>query len=415
VVLFSLNEQDEQMVLQFNEPVVGSSLNASKLTIAAHANGNAQNYTLTGGTVAEIADSATMTLTFAFNQVDMAAIKDSDAIAGNASSTFLLVAEGAVVDVSSKEIEAASIQGSLVEDSTLAQLVSYTLDLTTRHLTLTFNDIMAPGTLAVGGIAIQDTDGKTSPKTLSYTLTDSAAATTTNSRVITIALSDADFLGLAEEGALATSTSNTFLALSAVTLDDVFDRDVVSIADNNALPASKVTTDSKTPSLSSSTLDMSQMVLKLTFSEAVNSSTFQVDAIKIQSATDGGTTFGIAEDSDVTFAADLQSCEIKIDATLEDKLKRDMQIATYSSNTFLAFTSLVSDFAGNVMANVTATSVTTVKPDTVRPRLESFGVNILDGCMELNFTEVINASTVNVSKFTLQGVENFTEADSSSP
>jgi hypothetical protein len=419
LVSFSFNEGDERLVLAFNEPVVPSSLNVSLLTLLSHNNGNAQNYTLTTASVVEIALNATLSLTLQLVEVDIAVLKTSSAIAGEAASTFLKVGEGAVADVSGIVIASTTLQGSLVEDVTLAQLTSFVLDLQRRQLSLLFDEIMNPSRILVSGIAFQNVDGRSGAATSSYGLTNSKANTTANSRSVVLDISDDDFIGLGLELGLATTPENTFITISASTIDDVFDRDVVAKANTNALKASSVVSDTQPPRLKSSTLDMTTMVLSFVFTEAINKTTFVRNGIKIQSSSSGtGSNYSIPDASTVVFAADLQSCTIKIDSEMEDSLKKDTSIATSQGNTFLSFSNLASDLAGNVMPNSVASSamqITIFKQDLKAPKLLAFGVNVLDGCLELNFSEVMNASSTNVSKFAIQNVENYTEADSSSP
>merc|ERR1711934_186101 len=220
---------------------------------------------------------------------------------------------GAVADVSGIVIASTTLQGSLVEDVTLAQLTSFVLDLQRRQLSLLFDEIMNPSRILVSGIAFQNVDGRSGAATSSYGLTNSKANTTANSRSVVLDISDDDFIGLGLELGLATTPENTFITISASTIDDVFDRDVVAKANTNALKASSVVSDTQPPRLKSSTLDMTTMVLSFVFTEAINKTTFVRNGIKIQSSSSGtGSNYSIPDASTVVFAADLQSCTIKI-------------------------------------------------------------------------------------------------------
>jgi hypothetical protein len=332
------------------------------------------------------------------------------------------------------------MQGALIADVTLATLVKYDLDMKLRQLILSFDEVMDPSTVRVGGIALQDAAGGSSDlATTAYSFTDSLVTTTAPGTTISINISDHDFLQIGLQSGLATAAGNTYLNLAAATLDDVFGRDVVAVAANRAQLVNAYTRDSIVPTLTQSYLNMSTMELLLVFSEAVNSSTFDSTAITLQPTHDvsfGGEPAPEPEpepepesvvnlaagvdiaSTDVYFSADLTSCVIKLNNADEDGIKKDTSLATSTDTTFLAFQNLVRDLAGNVMATVgveQGVPVTGFSEDEVKPELTSFSINMDTGCLMLSFSEVVNASSVDPSKFSLQEVQDSTASDTSTP
>jgi len=207
------------------------------------------------------------------------------------------------------------------------------------------------------------------------------------------------------------------MALDAATIDDVFGRDVVAIARNRGLQAKSVTPDTISPTISSSKLSMSTSTLFIAFSEAVNVSTFVSTAIVIQAsanATDGRALTA----TDITFADDAQSCTVILSDADEDHVKRNTGLATGLSNTFVSYSGLVADLAGNSMEtvrNTAAAQITEFNGDSVKPYLTGFGIDMELGNVALNFSEVMNASSVNVRKFSLQATVDGAAVDTSNP
>ena len=75
---------------------------------------------------------------------------------------------------------------------------------------------------------------------------------------------------------LATAVSDTFVAITAEAVEDVFGNPVVEIESNSALQASDVFADETSPILVSYQLNLTSELLVITFSETVNASSLDV-------------------------------------------------------------------------------------------------------------------------------------------
>ena len=65
--------------------------------------------------------------------------------------------------------------------------------------------------------------------------------------------------------------------------------------------------------------------------------------------------------------------------------------------------------------NTAATKVTTFVHDTVTPHLDRYKLDMDEGTLALTFSEPIDASTVDPTKMTIQGLHDMTAGDTSGP
>ena len=293
----------------------------------------------------------------------------------------------------------------------VSMLQSFELDMDTGALVLTFSEAVNANTLDPTQVTLQD-----SASSAAETLMLSTAMTTSsgNGPVITLQLqSDTDRIKASTE--LATSTGNTYLSLTATTIQDVSGSPVVPVPPSNALPVSIFTEDTTPPELLSFTLDLDIGSLELTFSEAVNISALDPTGITLQShPTSPILDFTLTGGSAVA----VSFTEIMLVLTRADaNMLRQLQgLATSTLDTYLTLTSdIILDYNGNPVFPIFALRASQFIADTP-PEAVSFPVFDLDaGMFSISFSEPVDASSANITQFTLYNDRSFAATSSYTP
>ena len=184
-------------------------------------------------------------------------------------------------------------------------------------------------------------------------------------------------------------------------------------------PATDFTPDTTPPYLVSYALDCNRAnntgELRLSFSESVNASTFDLTKLvfqdaalqtfKVRLATTGVDQIG-GNHSTVISTTSSTEIFVWIMVTDMNKMKATGLIALSSATTYLTIDSnLVKDMSGNPLVPIldgNGRLVTTHISDQFRPILQSFDINMNTGGIIMTFDEPINRSTIKVSSFTIQ-------------
>ena len=203
-------------------------------------------------------------------------------------NTFIVLLNGSADDVFDNTVQQPSDAvevANITTDSTPPQLESYTLDLGTEVLSLTFSEVIDVNSIYLPGLTI--TNEASMNPAVSYSLTTSSSVVSSSGDVIEIHLIGDDASALKANEDLATSISNTFISLSESFAQDVFGNNITSIPSIMALSTTLVVPDNTTVTLLSFTRNLSTGTITLRFSEATNVSTFMMDQLCLSSISDG--------------------------------------------------------------------------------------------------------------------------------
>jgi hypothetical protein len=215
--------------------------------------------------------------------------------------------------------------------------------------------------------------------------------------------STADFNAtLSAQYAEAVSNGSVSLLAGNGLVTDVFGNSLPQIS-----TPIQFSTDSTRPTLVSYTLDLNMGLMGLSFSEPVNilavglRATLQNRAVSpediIQFLSNGTLNPASA-------ASDVITLQIGINDL--NTIKSSGRIGTSRSNTFLSLAeTFAMDLSGNLILPATsAVQVSSVIPDTSRPTLSSFNLDINLGRVVLEFSESIMRDSLNVSRLYLMGM-----------
>lgn len=428
VTKFSLDLDLGLVILNFSEPVRPNTVDFSKITLQNASDASLDSSTvileLETGSVFENVPSLGITLQL--TETDITSLKGNRAFATATEDTFVSVLDNFVQDT--VYIPCVSIPStnalrasSFVADKTAANLLSFDLNLENRTLSLTFDEIMAPTTFEPHAfVFVDDPTQKFGADATPFWALTTSTTSSQEGTVIVVDISDKDLLGIGLQGSLATNKYNTFMRVNAEGMDDIFDRDMVAITNTRAQNVRVFTQDLTKPVIKSSKLDLSSMTLDLVFSEAVNLTSFQVGELKFQggAVASADTKTHVLNTSIGTWASDQQTIFFKLNDVDEDALKGRDMLCDSDDTAYLVFPeTYVADLLGNFIEAAdpsNALKITTFIPDTIKPTMESFVLDMDIGKFSVSFSEVIRANTVDPTKFTLQNRRDIT-TDSSAP
>ena len=401
---FVLDYDSNQLILNFNEPVLAESLNFTGVIIHSDPLGG-YNYSLTGGEIsnAEESGDGLVQLIIDLSEADAIELQSSDLITSNRNNTFLTLNNNTITDGSDDPNLNITLQGDITLDNTPAQLESFTFDESLGLLNLTFSDVVSASSLYPLGITIQN--ARTSDPSLQYTLTEGSFTNDANGFTISVQLSDNDLNAIKSNPLLATEQSNTFMTTRASTIDDVFGNDILAVTNGKAIMASGFIADDTIPYLEMFNLDLDEGYIVLNFSETIDSNTLDPSKFRIQ-GDDSDTGEALTLDINST-AIPVTPYQIIIQLTDNDfnRLKRLETVGTTQNDTYIAvLQDAGTDYSNNTI-NASTIQVNQVLPDVTSPELHSFDLNFNTGYLFLTFSETVNASSLDVTQLLFQGVE----------
>ena len=392
--------------ISFSEPVDASSANITQFTLYNDRSSTATaSYTLTSS-ITSSPDGSVLVIYLA--NIDLNQIKRRQNLCTSISNCIPAFTSDFVSDLAGNPVNALSPQLSqpfetFVQDTTPPLLQQFSLDMNTGVLTLFFSELVNGNTFDPSQLTLQSSHTSSA---VNYTFSDvyAASSSVTISSVIALRLAASDTDGIKASTEVATSTGNTFLSLTANTIQDVSGSLVDPIPPSNAIQVVTFTVDTTQPVLVSFWLDLNIGFLQLTFSEAVDPSTLDFTGITLQSSSTLPTTiFTLTGGSAVA----VSFTEMMVVLTTDDAnaLRRMQGLATLVADTYLALTSAtIQDYSGNSLVPIPSSNAlraTQFIVDTP-PEVVSFPVFDLDaGMFSISFSEPVDASSANITQFTL--------------
>lgn len=406
---FGIDLERGELTVTFSEPVEPGTANASAMTI--------QNTKLNPTHVRKI-DRATTpletgpskVLTFQLSDGDMAVIKANANLGTSKDDLFLVAAVGVGRDTagipSSAILAADAIRAdSHVSDTTLGSLQEFSVNFEARTLTLSFNENIRAQSFDAEQLSFQSEHDLTdTEKTYVLTETSKVVEGTGNGEKIVINLSDPDILGIGNVAGLAIDAATTYLAIGVSVFEDTLGRYVIAEPKDKAkqVKLSGYTPDSTPPQISKSSLDMTAGTLSLSFTEAIDATTFNISDIAIKNAAGdrkqltGGT---------VKIAVDAQSAIITLDNDDDlNFLKEKRALAVDEASSIIEHSSAL--MADVFEVDTVGTDVSMLdgdfEADGKPPTLKTFSFNVDTATLVLTFDEPIESDSVKPNMITLQ-------------
>jgi hypothetical protein len=415
IVSFDLNMNDAELLITFSEVVDLESFSLAKIILSGNATGSIASLTLSDAQSVRVLGTTfpkNLVVVAELTSTDFNLLTADDNVATGASNTYLSAANETVRDtVGLLTVPIPGTSGMAVtqfdEDVTPPVATGFEVDLDAGEASFTFSETVRPSSLNATVVTFTNAPADGTPASTvtlgNATLLSADPATTVKFKV---AVSDLDALKLLPT--LATEAGNTALLLKEGVVNDM-----------NGNPAKAVTTaldnptynaDSTPARLSEFDLNMNTGVLTLTFDEPVKASSFQGKFVTLQSTRqyDADTESWTLTSSNVVTGTK-NGRVIPVQLSVEDKrmIQQLDTLATNVSTTFLVATvQTITDMTGsNGLSPVRATDareVTKYDRDETAPKFVGLAVDMNRTTITLNFDEPVRATTLNVTRITLQ-------------
>ena len=414
---YSLDMDLGTLNLSFSETVNVSSLQFNQLTLqrSSNASRDQYQYTLTGGSLLSERDDTTVYIQISDD--DLNAIK-ARTIANAESTTWLVFPSDAILDMNRQEVEArvnglnAAAVDNYTADTTQPQLLLYTLNLTSGVIEFTFSEtVNVQRSLNPVELTFQnrearlvDIDGLNF-----YTLSSSNSSESPNSPTFSITLSLDDLNAIKQSPTLATTLSNTYIAITTAFIQDMVANVVVEIPPNGGFQATEVAPDTIRPVLQDFDLDLTAETLTLYFSETVDLSTFDLTQFTLVESELGMGESGSLYTLTGGSMRSLDGPTVQVILTTPDlnAIKRLFALATDVNNTYISITAAaLTDMSALPVVPISISDAKQVRrftPDQVDPRLVAFSLD-LDGSgkLILTFDETVNSRSLDITQVSLQ-------------
>ena len=408
---FSVNMTSGVLTLVFNEPIRPISLMFNLFTLHNKQYNSTSSYTLTRGASTQM-NGLQVDVYIQFN--DLNNIKARDTLFTLRNTSYLYLGPNTVLDMANNPslLTPAPIQASnFYMDTIRPYLVSYSADMNTGILNLTFSETVNVSSLNVSSIVLQeypavDPADEHSFHRLSYPTVAQSSTTAEDSRFVTITLSQFDLNELKRKE-IARTNATLWLVLDELAVLDMNDVPVIALLNgSSARPVDQYTTDYTPPSLTASQLNLNNGTITLSFSETVRLSTFNVTQFTLQSSHSTPSQSYTLTTTSLTSATDSTYFTITISTIDLNTIKFLSELAYNENSTFISLTSLfITDMFGNRIVRIPTTDgemITEFIPDSTPPAVEYFDLDLNVGNLTLVFSETVNASSLDVTQITLQ-------------
>ena len=397
---FSFDLDNGLIVLTFSESVNASSLDPTAITLQSSSSSTVYSHTLTGGNATtENKPEVTLQLTVD----DLNEVKRIAELATSRTNTYLSADADTVYDMAGFNLtiipnNTAKQATGFIQDRTNPVLVSFTLNLTSEELVLTFDETVSYSSVIPRLLSLQS-----GPNGSAINITDSSTVSESNSTVITIFLSRQDLNRIKLDTGLAVSLNTTYLIIGNETLQDM--ANVPNL--EQTLLADNFTADMKDPYLETFLFDLDEGLITLNFNEAVDASSVNVSQMTFLDNANGSVVFA-PEDLIVNST---NGPRLKLYLTTDDlnSIKQNTSLYTAMANTFLNLgRGFVVDMNNNPLETATNIVAVNFTADIGDPVLTSFNFDLDKGLLQLIFSETVNASSFDPAGITIQSVHNAT-------
>ena len=404
---FVFDQNASAIHLEFDDVMTTVGIKINQFSIQSAANAGLSTTRTFALTSQLSSGNLTTNITIYFSAADVSALEASAALSGSLINTYLSFPSTAVTNAFGIAAHAvptnAAVQAhEFIFRNTGPNLVSFSLNMNTRQLNLTFDNFVVPSSLLASAITLQDAP----TASVSVALTSSSTCSGPNATSVTVLLSVVDLDAVKEMVALGKALSNTYITLATGAFVDLSYRMLPSnpVINGNALQAWKYVADSVPPNVVSVNLNMNAGQIQLSFSEPVNQPVAP-RSITIQSASASPIVSFKLTGGTVAFVT-YQLYSITILPADLYAIKSAVGLAKSGQTTFFSITSaLCKDFAGNsvvAIASSSAIACTNYVVDTTPAVLLAFSMNLTSDTMTLTFNEPVLASTLDPALITVQ-------------
>ena len=400
----------ETLTLRFDEPVDIDSLDFMEIVLLSEASVNGSSVTLTTGTAAYVDATTKLSIIITLSEMDIISIKLDPDLAISRTTTFISLGTDAIKDVAGNSLnpitpDSAMMVDIYTPDRSETTLTNFTLDMNDGFMSLTFDDVVSIGSIDPSRITLQNSeDGSTG---VSQMLNSITLISSQSGFVIDFRLGKDTLEVVQANSELAISADTTYLSLDFLAVRDYQSFPVRRIESSSALRVGTFIADITRPQISQYSLDIDQGILSLTFTEVVNLTALELDQITIQNAANSSrATQNVTLRGGTFDSTPASSVNITLNEEDQNDIKTMMELATNGTTTYLVATNqTVSDMVGNQLVEIPddgAKMSSQHVPDTSKPRLDTFFLDLNSGLLSLTFSETVLVSSFSPTSIGIQ-------------
>ena len=393
---YSFDMNTGNIVITFDEPMKNTYFNASAIWLSGTVNTQPSGIVLSNSAIVLNSISNTQ-LTLGIQSSILNTIKADTSVGTEIANTYLFFTSESFQDLSLNNLQPSSqsIQpSSFTSDTTSPILNSFSLDLDSGLLSLSFNEVVNADNFDVSGLRIYNSNLSNSLIITGSSLLSTGLATNIDIMLLS-SLNDIKVL-IVPQGVLTSR-----LSMTSSTVNDANTNPVIAISYSNPIVSSQVVPDTTSPLLVSLIAgDQTQRTLKMTFNEFVQPTSWNGGGLTLHLNTSIGlSTF--TDFADGSVSSDVSTnLTYTISATKFETLQIKYQQAYYSGSIGVSLASnAVKDLSSNpVMATAAPVYYFSMATDPVTPQLISFELNLDLAKLTMTFSEevVVNLIPGNV-------------------
>ena len=232
LVSYDLDLNEGLLLLTFSETVNATSLSTTGITFQDSMNTafGTTLHTLTGG-YSVYGDNTTITIKL--SDSDLNELKRLEPLVTSQNTTYLSLSETVIQDMNRNILTAvpsntARMVIELIPDTTDPMIRSYTLDLNSGEITISFSETVDADTLKASEFTIHSSLNDSSPSYTFFQVSSTSYTNSSDGTSIVLQLSTDDLNAVKEDPLLATSQANTYLSFTSDAIADMFNEKSVS-------------------------------------------------------------------------------------------------------------------------------------------------------------------------------------------
>lgn len=414
-----LNMSTNAVFLEFDEPILLSSIKPYKLVLQSSLTSDEEKVQLTGASVVWGNDVGTIII-FELLFSDAVLLKLHSDIGSDIGTTFLSFSFDFLTDTAGNSImpilpTAAYQFDGILEDTLHPSLTTFDLNMDAGVLTLYFSEPMKASSIDVTKITLQNKYYIVQQHLINgsmYRLT-SGDVSAYDSYVITIDLSDLDVLRIKNSWNLARLQTSSYLLVERGVGHDIAGNDVVAIVNGFAMLCSSFTEDSVRPNVTTVSLDYNTGVLRFQFTEPILLDTVNPTRVTLfgapqYSVTNEADFYTLTSETVVAkpnFYPISEIVSLILSRRDLNNIRSRYPLGFTTSTTFITASDLFcEDTSNNVMWAIAYWSLNDLAKDVTPPVLEYYSLDMSQvlPLIALTFSEAIDPHTINPKDCVIQ-------------
>eukprot|EP00049_Salpingoeca_infusionum_P013900 m.258945 g.258945 ORF g.258945 m.258945 type:complete len:2013 (+) comp15549_c1_seq6:290-6328(+) len=394
LINFAFNLNDEYIMLTFSETVNAHTGNASAIVLKSSSSPSAFTHRITAGSF--VYTNSTV-VRVDISRQDTNELKRIQGLCDSQNTTWLDLDASLVTDmVGLSVVPRSNVQTIVfVPDTTPPRLLSYTFNMTSEVLSMTFDETMDASATVVGTKVVFVGNASSSA---SYTLLG-GNATSADGTVVSVQLDQDDVFALKVDRGLVTQDNNTRVQVLGGSLFDMSSNTLLPTGTVDVAPGG-FSPDTTPPRAVSLYVNLNQSQIILDFDEPVETGSCNFTALVALGE------LGVATEYRLTGANTTSEDGTQIVATLSvsdiNAIKELTDVWVSNTSARLSVeAAFVDDMYGNAVVPVDLSALVFID-DVTRPYAVQASLNMTSEILELVFVETVNVSSMDVLAITLQ-------------